>query len=99
MALSCVTGRWNAAWTDYQGVKVFFYHALSGWLLAGTSLGERKKRANYSSACLMCETTWAFSPRSTIRARDDSWGIFRRHFRTLRSLLRRESLVTNRKPW
>src|SRR4029453_9301943 len=97
MALSCATCHWNAAWTDYRGVKVFFSHALSGWLLAGTSSVERKKRANYSSACLMSETTWDFSPRRTIRARDDSWEIFRRHFRMSRSLLPRESLVTNRK--
>src|SRR6266480_5300933 len=97
MAWSCVIGRRNVAWTDYRDVKVFFSHALSGWLPAGTSSVERKKRANCSSDCLMCETIWGFSPRSTIRARDDSWEIFHRHFRTLRSLVPRESLATNRK--
>src|SRR6267378_1425608 len=97
MAWSYVIGRRNAAWTDYRDVKVFFSHVPSGWLLAGTSSVERKKRANCSSVCLMCETTWGFSPRSTILARNDSWEIFHRHFPTLRSLVPRESLMTNRK--
>src|SRR4029077_1641462 len=97
MAWSCVIGRRNTAWTDYRGVKVFFSHVPSGWLLAGTSSVEREKRANCSSVCLMCETTWGFFPRSTILARNDSWEIFHRHFPTLRSLVPRESLMTNRK--
>src|ERR1700747_1415295 len=97
MALSCVIGRRNAAWTDYRGAKVFFSHVTSGWFLACTSSVEREERENCSSVCLMCETTWGFSPRSTILVRNDSWEIFRRHFRTLRSLVPRESLVTNRK--
>src|SRR2546421_5683973 len=97
MAWSCVIDRRNVAWTDYRGVKVFFSHVPSGWLLAGTFSVERKKRANCSSVCLMCETTWDFFPRSTIHAKNGSWEIFRRHFRTLRYLVPRESLMTNGK--
>src|SRR6266496_3650644 len=97
MVLSCVIGRRNAAWTDCRGVKGCLSHALSGWSLAGTCSTERKKRANCSSACSRCETTWDFSPRSTIRARNDNWEISRRHFPMLPCLPPRESLTVNRK--
>src|ERR1043166_4214435 len=82
---------------DCQGVKVSLSHVLSGWSLACTCSTERKKRENYSSACWMCETIWECSPKSTIRARDGSWEIFRRHFRMSRSLLPRESLAVKTK--
>src|SRR5439155_12524110 len=97
MVSSCAIGRRNAAWTDCRDVKVFLSHAPFGWSPAGTYSTERKKRANCSSAYWMRETIWDFFPRSTIRARNDSSGIFRRHFRTLRSLLPSESLAVNRK--
>src|SRR5215475_15687027 len=97
MAWCCVIGRRNAALTGYRGAKVFFSHVPSGWLLAGIFSVERKKRANCSSVCLMCETTWGFSPRSTILMSNGSWEIFRRHFRTLLSLVPPESLLTKRK--
>ena len=77
------------------GREGVFLPVLSGWSLAGTFSVERKKRANCSSACLMCETTWDFSPRSTIRVKNDSWEIFHRHFPTLRFLAPRESFRTN----
>src|SRR5438067_11902195 len=97
MVSSCVIGRRNAAWTDYRGVKAFLSHALFGWSRAGTYSTERKKRANCLSVCWMCETIWDFSPRSTIRAINDSWEIFRRHFHTSRSLLPPEFLPVNRR--
>src|SRR6266498_1227829 len=81
MVSSCAIGRRNAAWTDCRDVKVFLSHAPFGWSLAGTYSTERKKRANCSSAYSRCETTWDFSPRSTIHARNDSWEISHRHFR------------------
>src|SRR5213080_5472577 len=98
MVSSCVIGRRNAAWTDYRGVKVFLSHALFGWSRAGTYSTERKKRANCLSVCWMCETIWDFSPRSTIRAINDSWEIFRRHFHMLRSLVPPEFLAVTRRP-
>src|SRR5437588_8642547 len=97
MVSSCVIGRRNAAWTDYRGVKAFLSHALFGWSRAGTYSTERKKRANCLSVCWMCETIWDFSPRSTIRAINDSWEIFRRHFRMSHSLLPSEPLAVNGK--
>src|SRR6266446_3004536 len=97
MVSSCVIGRRNAAWTDCQGVKAFLSHAPFGWSLAGTYSTERKKRANCLSVCWMCETIWDFSPRSTIRAINDSWEIFRRHFHMSRSLLPPEFLAVNRR--
>src|SRR5437867_3151035 len=97
MVSSCAIGRRNAAWTDYRGVKAFLSHVPFGWSPAGTSSTERKKRANCLSVCWMCETIWDFSPRSTIRAINDSWEIFRRHFHMLRSLVPPELLAVNRK--
>src|SRR5439155_10849853 len=97
MVSSCAIGRRNAAWTDCRDVKVFLSHAPFGWSPAGTYSTERKKRANCSSTCWMRETIWDFSPRSTIRARNDNWEISRRHFRMSHSLLPRESLAVNTK--
>src|SRR3954470_11582648 len=99
MVSFCVIGRRNAAWTDCRGVKVFLSHAPFGWSLAGTCSTERKKRVNCLSVCWMCETIWDFSPRSTIRAINDSWEIFRRHFHMSHSLLLPEFSVVNRRLW
>src|SRR5581483_1958155 len=97
MDSSCVIGRRNVVWMGCRDVKGFSCHARSGWSLAGTCSTGRKKRANFSSACLRCETIWDFFPRNTIRARNGSWEIFRRHFRTLRFLLPPESLRVKRR--
>src|SRR5438552_3446713 len=94
----CAIGRRNAGWTDCRAVKAFLYHAPFGWSPAGTCSTERKKRANCLSVCWMCETIWDFSPRSTIRAINDSWEIFRRHFHMLRSLVPPEFLAVTRRP-
>src|SRR6266508_5912178 len=97
MVSSCATGRRNAAWTDCPGVRAFLSHAPSGWSLVGTYSTERKKRANCSSAYSRCETTWDFSPRNTIRTRNDSWEISHRHVRMSHYLPPRESLTVNGK--
>jgi hypothetical protein len=86
-----VTDKPRAASMGCRAEKVFFFPVLFGWRIVGTCSAEKRKRASYSGVCLICATISAFFQKNTILAESVSSEIFRRLFRTSRSLVRQQS--------